>query len=71
MSFEPNGVSGRGGDGRDRDSLIGLTDGAGVKACLGSGSGVEIGLEVTMIWSPRPIGMEDRTPSVIGSGFGG
>lgn len=64
-----------GGFGADSVSFSALTDGAGVGA-VSPADGIEAGpagsgREVTMICSPFVMGMEARTPSESGKGFGG
>lgn len=58
--------------------MIALTDGAGVGLGIEVGGGggggdfmVDEGTEVTMICSPRVIGIVERVPFVLGRAFGG
>lgn len=74
MSAGPRGLSGRGGDGADKISFIGLTDGAGVgSAVLREREPVTslAGTAVTIICSPRVIGIELSGPSTSGRDLGG
>lgn len=72
LSAVLSGVWDLGGVGADIALLSGFTDGAGVGRDSGAGSrGAVDGTEVTMICSPRVMGMLDNVPSIDGRGFGG